>query len=177
MREPSLNEYFTLTNDFVLNMIFHSYPTELDPITGNIRKIHINPAVIDCEQSITTTGIANESILIGIQIITAYRSLRRRIKELVIDLLYQAVHKKVRKVESYSVFTFVDAPLPQPSWRLWKALSCTDLGLYTIENDKIDLKIIPLPTADELFQLPLSDQDQYRWFHQASPARIFKRGL
>ena len=36
MNQPSLNEYFTLTNDLLFKILFNGYSGERDPLTGKI---------------------------------------------------------------------------------------------------------------------------------------------
>ena len=53
MNQPSLNEYFTLTNDLLFKIIFSGYPGERDPLTGKISRIFVSPETIEAEKSIS----------------------------------------------------------------------------------------------------------------------------
>ena len=71
MNQPSLNEYFTLTNDLLFKIIFNGYSGEKDPLTGKISRIFVSPETIEAEKSISLAMIVNDSCLIGMQIVSA----------------------------------------------------------------------------------------------------------
>ena len=157
MNQPSLNEYFTLTNDLLFKILFNGYSGERDPLTGKISRIFVSPETIEAEKSISLA-------MIGMQIVSAYHSVKIRIKALTLDLLkLQARERPGQPLHNCKVITFVQAPLPKSELQALRSLRWSDLEPDTLLDDLIELETIPLP-SQESFQLPMSAKDQYRWF-------------
>lgn len=164
MNQPSLNEYFTLTNDLLFKIIFNGYSGERDSLTGKISRIFVSPETIEAEKSISLAMIVNDSCLIGMQIVSAYHSVKIRIKALTLDLLkLQARERPGQPLHNCKVITFVQAPLPKSELQALRSLRWSDLEPDTLLDNLIELETIPLP-IQESFQLPMSVKDQYRWF-------------
>ena len=164
MSQPSLNEYFTLTNDLLLKMILRGYTAQQDPLTGEVCQISVSSQTLKSAKSIMLPIILNNSIGASLQIITAYRSLSQRIKDAVLELIRLQNADKRNAVDTLMVITYVQAPLSRTGLQRLCSIQPNELGLSSALADKIQLKTIPLPTVNDPFQLPLSAEEQYRWF-------------
>ena len=71
---------------------------------------------------------------------------------------------KRNAVDTLMVITYVQAPLSRTGLQRLCSIQPNELGLSSALADKIQLKTIPLPTVNDPFQLPLSAEEQYRWF-------------
>ena len=164
MSQTSLNEYFTLTNDLLLKMILSGYTARQDPLTGEVYQISVSSQTLKSAKSIMLPIILNNSVGASLQIVTAYRSLSQRIKDSVLELIRLQNADKQNSVDAFMIITYVQAPLSQTRLHRLCSIQPDELGLDPSLSDKIQLKTIPLPTANDPFQLPLSAEEQYRWF-------------
>ena len=177
MPEPSLNEYFNLTNDLLFKLIISSLPHSMNKNVGSTMVFTVDSETLNSEYSIGIGVQVGDFMVLGVQTVTAWRTASIRTKALVSELL-AAQSPDIKEIEEAQPIVAVSFVLNPASYRKWKApqtLRLSDFGLFTPFEDKVTMVVIPLPAQDESFTPPLSQEDQWRWFikearpHSQSP--------
>ena len=166
MQQLLLNEYFTLTNDLVFKLVMTSLPHALGKAESPALVFSIDSETLESKDSIGIGLRVNDSLFLGAQPVTAWRTATLRTKDLACELM-AAQSPAVKNIEDLSpivAVSFVQSKTSYPKKMTSRTLHLSDFGFITPFEDKISMVIIPLPTEEEHFELPLSQEDQWRWF-------------
>ena len=166
MQQLLLNEYFTLTNDLVFKLVMTSLPHALGKAESPALVFSINSETLESKDSIGIGLRVNDSLFLGAQPVIAWRTATLRTKDLACELM-AAQSPAVKNMEDLSpivAVSFVQSKTSYPKKMTSRTLHLSDFGFITPFEDKISMVIIPLPTEEEHFELPLSQEDQWRWF-------------
>ena len=166
MQQLLLNEYFTLTNDLVFKLVMTSLPHDLGKAESPALVFSIDSETLESKDSIGIGLRVNDSLFLGAQPVTAWRTATLRTKDLACELM-AAQSPAVKNMEDLSpivAVSFVQSKTSYPKKMISRTLHLSDFGFITPFEDKISMVIIPLPTEEEHFELPLSQEDQWRWF-------------
>ena len=166
MQQLLLNEYFTLTNDLVFKLVMTSLPHALGKAESPALVFSIDSETLESKDSIGIGLRVNDSLFLGAQPVTAWRTATLRTKDLACELM-AAQSPAVKNIEDLSpivAVSFVQSKTSYSKKMTSRTLHLSDFGFITPFEDKISMVIIPLPTEEEHFELPLSQEDQWRWF-------------
>ena len=87
MTQPTLNEYFTLTNDLLFKLIVSSVPHSMNKDVGSTMVFSIDSETMNSADSIGVGLQVGDFMTLGVQTVTAWRSAHLRTKELASGLL------------------------------------------------------------------------------------------
>ena len=73
MPEPSLNEYFNLTNDLLFKLIISSLPHSMNKNVGSTMVFTIDSETLNSEYSIGVGVQVGDFMVLGVQTVTAWR--------------------------------------------------------------------------------------------------------
>lgn len=166
MTQPTLNEYFTLTNDLLFKLIVSSVPHSINKDVGSTMVFSIDSETMNSADSIGVGLQVGDFMTLGVQTVTAWRSAHLRTKDLASELLSAQSPgiKEIEDAQPVVAVSFVQNPGSRQTWKTPRTLHLSDFGLFTPFEDKLTMVVIPLPSEDESFTPPLCQEDQWRWF-------------
>ena len=87
MTQPTLNEYFTLTNDLLFKLIVSSVPHSMNKDVGSTMVFSIDSETMNSADSIGVGLQVGDFMTLGVQTVTAWRSAHLRTKDLASEVV------------------------------------------------------------------------------------------